>query len=112
MASTLDGRKMNHPNPTERPRTLFLPHRLIGWVAVAWLAGTWGFLACWGKLNDVLTGSALLGTAAALVVVAVVLSWQALRRDRSLLLGAMSVLSGVVAVFVLLVVLAFAAGGG
>jgi hypothetical protein len=96
-----------HPASGERPRTPFLPHHLLGWAAVIWLVATWAFLACWGKLNDILNATTLHAAAAAFVLVAVFLAWGAFKKDRSLLLGVLSLLSGVVAMFGLLVLLAF-----
>ena len=112
MASTLDSHREDHPaGDTGRPRTPVLPHHFIGWAAVLWLLAVDFFPAYWGKLNDLITNpNAQLLTIVGALVLAVLLLWQAhfRRRDRSLLLGAVAVLTGVVGVFGLLVLLAFA----
>ena len=93
----------------ERPRTPLLPQHFIGWAAVLWLLASGGLLASWGKFNDVVTnGTAQIGTTVAVGLLAVVLVWQAhfRRKDRSVLLGVLSVLMGMVALFAVLFVLA------
>lgn len=98
-----------HPPDVERRATPFFPHHLIGWIAVMWLLTIAFFPAYWGKLNDVLANNASqLGAGGGALGVAALPLWQAhfRKKDRSVLLGVVTALTGVVALFGVLFLLA------